>query len=172
VIRTLFCAALAAVTLVAAVATSGCGESSEKRMRSARPVAERYFEYIKVGDYEGAFRHTLASSYRAQMQQESFVQYRQMLAATTGPIAGASLVESTESAATGRVRLVYTLDSERLKEDPPREVLDLERERGEWRIAAIDVKMPKAKQAGQPQDLPLPGPRNPAPAPPAAPANR
>ena len=154
--RTLVGGAIVLVIAAAALLSAGCAETAEDRSRRARPAAERYYEYVKTGDLEGAYRHTLAGSYRAQMPTEAFIKFRRQLAASTGALRGVRLIETADVPQTQRVKLTYALDCERFPNDPPQEILGLEREQGEWRIASIDVKMPKPQQAA-PQNLPLPG---------------
>ena len=169
-IRTNLRLAIALLSITAAALAAGCGDTTEKRQRSAQPAADRYYEYINVGDYEGAYRHTLSKTYKAMMEPESFVTFRQMVTARTGPVKGRTLVESSENPATGSVRLVYALQTDSFPADPPREILDMVQEDGEWRVGSLDVKMPKTPQPTLPSDMPLPGPgKKPAAPQPGAP---
>jgi hypothetical protein len=138
--------------------SASCGETPEARLKSAQPTAEKYFEYIKASDYTGAYRNTFSKAHRAQLDLESFNIYRTRLAATTGKLVGVTLVETKDNADIGRVRLVYALQSESHPAAAPTEILDLEREDGEWKISAVDFKLTKPEeQQKKPEGIPLPG---------------
>lgn len=167
-IRRIRGALIALLLATATLGTGGCGDGAEDRMRAAKPTAEKYLEYVMAGDYEGAYRNTLAKSYRAQMDVDTFVQYRKMFAGRTGQLRGYTLVDSTDNTHIRRVRLIFALEGDGHVNEPPQEVIDLEQEDGEWKIAGLDMKLAKPeKPKSGPSEIPLPLGNRPAQQPPA-----
>lgn len=138
------------------VAASGaCAETAESRRRAAQATADRYFERIKVGDYEGAYRNTFSSVFRGELSIEDFEIYHRGLERWTGPIGGFHVVAYAPETQNGRIQLTYALEPA----DPARsasrggvthEILQLVEENGEWRISSLDTNRTPASH-GVPQ---------------------
>jgi hypothetical protein len=142
---------VAGVGLLALVA---CGQTSEARRRAAQVSADRYFERIKAGEYEAAYKDTFSSAHRDALSIEDFVRYRRGLAAWTGKIGGYHVVAYKPESRAGRIELTYALEAA----DPARaspsagttyEIVQLVEENGEWRIASLDVNRTAASDGGQ-----------------------
>jgi hypothetical protein len=133
---------LAAVSLVALVlAAAGCGESQESRRRAAQSGAEKYIELVRSEQYAEAYERTFSTSYKRKLELESFARYRQMLAASTGPIRSATLVKASELPNTDGMRLIYALEGANAQQ-PAFEIIDVIPESDEWKVAALDMQAP------------------------------
>jgi hypothetical protein len=130
---------LAAMLVVASGA--GC-DTAESRAKAAQVTGDKFMEYIKSGDYERAYHETFTARYRASLEVDSFVKFREGMAKNSGQILGYQMVDYEAKPDLPYVKMVYAVQTQNT-ETPIYEnmkfVLD---EDGVWRITETDVQRP------------------------------
>jgi hypothetical protein len=138
---------LALVVFLAALA--GCGTSPETRRREAQSNADKYWELIKAGKPEEAYNQTFSTTYKGQLDPETFVKFQRALEARTGPVTGFQVVHFDADPAKPLVVLTYALQTANVPE-PSMFDVSVEEEGSEWRIAQIEPKIQKKAPAAPP----------------------
>ena len=146
---------LAALAL--ALAATSCQDPAVARRKAAQASANRYFEYVKVGDYRSAYDQTLTKRWKGAMPFDRFEMYRKGLAAQTGEMKSYTLVDYSARPDSTQVKLGYALETANYP-TPVVEILAMVEEDGEWRIDSLDLQRPKL-ESDQPSN------REPAPFP-------
>lgn len=152
-----------AALLVVSFAVFGCSQSPEARRKEAQANADKFLEFIKANDPEGAYRNTFSSTYKSQQSLDSWVRFCQGMSHTTGPIVNYQVVKYDAPAGSPRVTLTYAIQAANIQ-DPFQETIRLEREGTEWKIISVEpqFKPPPTTQQqqapGQPGSAPLPTP--------------
>jgi len=147
------------------------GTSPESLRKEAQANADKYVEFLKAGDFDGAYAKTFHSDYRRELAPETFNKFRKGIAQTAGQIENYQVVHYDADPSSGTVVLTYAIKYTNLA-DVGREIVKLKRENGEWRITSVEPKIPKAPTEAPTAPVPIPG-RGTGPAPPAgAPSNR
>ena len=82
-----------AALLVVSFAVFGCSQSPEARRKEAQANADKFLEFIKANDPEGAYRNTFSSTYKSQQSLDSWVRFCQGMSHTTGPIVNYQVVK-------------------------------------------------------------------------------
>lgn len=153
--------------LAMSIAAIGCtGSSPEALRKEAQANADKYLEFLKAGDFEGAYSKTLHSDYKRQMSEDSFVKYRQGFVHTAGALDSYQMVHYDADTERGTVTLNYAVKYTQMAETGS-EIVKLRREGTEWRITSIEPKLPQ--KAPYAPDITMPGyaPPSNQPAPPA-----
>ena len=140
-----------AVSIVASACT---GDSPASLRKEAQSNADKYIELLKVGDFEGAYVKTFHAEYKRQLPLETFVKYRQGVAATTGAIESYQMVHYDADTERDSVTLSYAVKYTNMPE-PGTEIVKLRREGTEWRISSVEPKIPK--KALPAPDITMPG---------------
>jgi hypothetical protein len=140
VVRSVFVSASFAC-IVGAIVVSGCGPTRESQRKAAQSGAEKYFELVKAGQYAEAYQRTFTKGHQRQMSQESFETYRRAFAAQTGAIRAVTLVKANERPGAMGFHMVYALEGANAQQ-PAYEILDVELEGDDWKIASVDRRLP------------------------------
>jgi hypothetical protein len=162
-----FSAAALAVTLfVFALSSGGCGTSVESHKKAARSNADKYYELLKAGNPEQAYRETFSDTYKLQLPIESFLKYQQLYTSRYGPVVDYSVTDSTYDAEREMIVMTYSINTS-TSPTPLADIVRLGRVGSEWRIVSVEPKNLRP-QSQQPQP-PAGSAQPPAGAPPAAP---
>lgn len=161
------------LALVISMAGTACtGTSPEALRKEAQSNADKYLEFMRAGDFEGAYAKTLHADYKRQLALETFLKYREAIASTAGAIESYQVVHYDSDVERESVTLDYAVKYSRMPE-PGTEIVKLRREGTEWRITSIEPKIPK--KAAPAPDVTMPGqatkPRDPKSDPTAAGTN-
>ena len=135
-----------------------CGSSPAERRKAAQANGDKYFEFLKAEDYEGAYRHTFSTAHKQQLPIETFVRFRQAYAAQTGKIVDYEVVEYSADPEKEFVTLVYSIRTDKFPV-PVSEVVKMQMEGTEWRIASIEPRRPTIQPANsnnQNTSIPMP----------------
>lgn len=143
---------LLALAFSAAAACTGTSPAALRK--EAQSNADKYIEFLKARDYEGAYATTLHADFKRQMPLETFLKYRQGLSATVGEVESYQVVHYDADPERGSVTLEYAVKYSKNPEIGA-EVIKLRREGTEWRITSIEPKMPK--KASPAPDITMPG---------------
>jgi hypothetical protein len=141
--------AAAAMALAASIALAACGTSVASLRQAAEANANKYYELISAGDYEGAFKQTFSDTYRQQLQIDTFVRYQQRYAAELGGIQGYKAIETDVDQERGTATITYALDVGKLPE-PVNEVVRLRLQGTEWRIDSVEPKVMRQRPGAAP----------------------
>lgn len=149
---------------LACVLSLGCSQSAEARRKEAQANADKYLEFLKANDAEGAYKHTFGQTYKSQQSLESWIRFRQGMSNTTGPILNYQVVKYDATPTNPRVSLTYAIQTANVK-DPILETVRLEREGTEWKIVSVEPQMSTQQTPPHTGGTQLP-------IPPAEPANK
>ena len=150
------------LALALSIAGTACtGDSPASLRKEAQSNADKYIEFMKAGDFEGAYVKTFHAEYKRQLALETFVKYRQGVAQTAGSIDSYQMVHYDADTERDSVTLNYAVKYSNMPE-PGTEIVKLRREGTEWRISSVEPKIPK--KAPLAPDITMPGvtpaPRN------------
>jgi hypothetical protein len=136
------------VALALAVAALGCGTSKESARKAAQSNADKYYELLKAGNPEGAYRMTFSERYRGHLQLETFLRYQERFTSSYGAVQEYEVTDAQIDDALTSVKLTYTLKTANVQH-PVEETLRLRQEGSEWRIESVEPRM-----RPQPQEAP------------------
>ncbi len=138
----------------------GCSQSAAARRKEAQANGDKYLEFLKANDAEGAYRNTFSSAYQAQQSLDSWLRFRQGMAHVTGPILNYQVVKYDAPENSPRVSLTYAIQTANIK-DPVLENIKLEREGSEWKIVSVEPQFSQQQTPPQPGGTPVPMPSAP-----------
>ena len=122
------------LALVISMAGTACtGTSPEALRKEAQSNADKYLEFMRAGDFEGAYAKTLHADYKRQLALETFLKYREAIASTAGAIESYQVVHYDSDVERESVTLDYAVKYSRMPE-PGTEIVKLRREGTEWRL--------------------------------------
>ena len=143
------------LVMLVSIAVTGCtGTSPEALRKEAQSNADKYVEFLRASDFEGAYAKSMHSEYKRQLSLETFVKYREGLASTLGAVESYQMVHYEADPEREAVTLTYSVKYANMP-DPGTEVVKLRREGTEWRITSVEPKVPK--KALPAPDITMPG---------------
>ena len=136
--------ALALVVSLAAMLATGCGTSEEAMQKAAKSNADKYYELVRLGKYEDAYRQTFSETYKGQLPIDTYTRYQQQYRSRLGQLEEFEVTESTVDADAERISLTYSLKVGSAP-DPVSEIVRLRKDGSEWRIDSIEPRLQRAK---------------------------
>lgn len=141
--------------LVAAL--SGCGaQSPESRRKEAQANADKYWEYLRANDPEGAYKNTFSENYKRNLPLENFLKFQRGLTERTGAITSYTVVRYDADPQKQQVALGYSVQTEKLS-GPAMFEIKMAPEGSEWRVESVEPKQmptPPQQQPAPPQTAP------------------
>jgi len=160
---------LALAIVLAGIA--GCGPNAASVRKEAQANADKYFEFVKAGNLEGAYNNTFSANYKRQLDRESYVRFQQAVNNKFGEIQEYAVADEPKiDLDRHSVVFVYNVKSANMATVLNYNVRMVQ-EGSEWRIDAVEPKFSQMTPEGPSAPLPkkAPPPEN-APAPQKAPA--
>jgi hypothetical protein len=122
---------LLAATIVLAV--SGCSTSPAALQKAAQANADKYYEFLKTGNPEGAYREVFSKAYKSNLNLELYLKYRAGVDGKLGRIVEYQVADAKVDANMKVVTMTYLLRTTNLPE-PMKEVVRFRLEGTEWRM--------------------------------------
>lgn len=135
------------------VVVSGCGSSPAALQKAAQANGDKYYEFLKTGNPEGAYREVFSKAYKSNLDLERYLKYRAGVDGRLGRIVEYQVADANVDADKKVVTMTYLLRTSHLQE-PMKEVVRFRLEGAEWRMDEF---------------VPQYTPPKPAPAPPTGP---
>ena len=150
---------LALIFLIASIAA--CGPNAASVRKEAQANADKYFEFVKAGNLEGAYRNTFSANYKGQLDLETYTRFQQALTAQAGDIENYSAADNPKiDLDRHTVGFVYSVKTTKMATTLDFDVRMVQ-EGSEWRIDALDPKFSKVAAPEPNTKLPQ---KQPAPA--------
>jgi hypothetical protein len=145
-----------AVALLALCLAASCGaQSPESRRKEAQANGDKYWEFLRANNPEGAYNNTFSANYKRNLPIESFLKFNQALTDRTGPVTSYTVVRYDADPEKTYVSLGYSVQLEKLP-GPALFELKMVTDGTEWRVDSVEPKqMPQPPQPQQSQG-PLP----------------
>lgn len=156
---------LAVAALVAGLA--GCKPNAASVRKEAQANADKYFEFLKAGDLEGAYNNTFSENYKGQLPIGSYVKFQKALNDAGGEVVDYAANDNPKiDLDRHTVSFVYTVKVARAQQ-PLDYTVRMVQQGSEWRVDSIEPKFSNVAAPPQPNmKLPQKPPEQPA-APPA-----
>jgi hypothetical protein len=139
--------AILAVTIC--VVVSGCSTSEAALQKAAQANADKYYELLKTGNPEGAYRDIFSKAFKSNMDLERYLKYRQGIDGRLGSIVEYQVAEAKVDPNLKVVTMTYLLRTSHLQE-PMKEVVRFRLEGSEWRMDEFEPQYAKPKPAQPP----------------------
>jgi hypothetical protein len=139
--RSIRSSAILSAVFLAVFVGAACGPNEEAEKRAAQSGAEKYFEFVKAGKYDEAYRRTFTSDFRSKLSVDSFEKYRSDMAMSTGTLKAVTLVKVAPKKSGDALRLTFALEGEKLTQ-PAYEILDMRMDGDDWKVDSLDKASP------------------------------
>jgi hypothetical protein len=152
---------LAVAALVGMLAA--CGTSPETRRKEAQSNGDKYWEFLKAGNPEGAYNNTFSSRYKRDLPLDLYLKFNKALEATFGTVRDYQVVHYDANPDRTLLVLTYRVETTNSQE-PLMFDVKMGQEGTEWRVDQVEPKIPGQAPAAPPA-LPIrPPTKPPAPA--------
>lgn len=145
------------------IGSSACSNSTESKRKAAQANAEKYMEFIKAGDYAGAYANTFHPRYQNATSLESFTKYRKAFADKAGAMRGFNMVMFNPNFDRDQVTFLFKLEVENPQVDM-NESVRMILEGSEWKVASVEVQSSSTgvqTNSNASTPIPLPAPSGP-----------
>jgi hypothetical protein len=156
-IRTLSFLALAALL-------AGCGPNAASVRKQAQANADKYFEFLKAGDLQGAYDNTFSANYKRMLSPDSYIKFQQFINARAGDVQDYTADDDPKiDLDRHTVTFTYAVKTANLPSALAYDV-KMVQEGSEWRIDNLEPKFPRTGQPPPSAPLPKKAPAPEAPA--------